>query len=77
VRDKLAVAFDTSLENDRAIQRCLDEGRVSETLAFIFSDCLAASGASSGRATAAKEEFRDSYNRLRRGLHLPAGNRAF
>jgi hypothetical protein len=77
VRDKLAVAFDLALDNDRDIRNCLDAGRISETLAIIFSDCLNASGASSGRASAAKQDFRDAYNQLRRQLGMGQTNPSF
>lgn len=77
VRNKLATAFDLSLQNDRDIQKCLDEGRIDQNLAFIFQSCLDASGTSAGAATAAKQDFREAYNRMRHKLGMPATNPSF
>jgi hypothetical protein len=71
VRSLLATAFDDSLTDDRAIQDCLTQAQ-DIGLPDLFSSCLQNTGAQSNTASAAKQTFRDAYNRLRAHAGLGA-----
>jgi hypothetical protein len=64
VRALLATAFDDSLTDDRAIQDCLTQAQ-DVGLPDLFSSCLSSTAAQSDAASAAKQTFRDAYNKLR------------
>ena len=76
VASLLVQAFNASLQDDNAIDTCLNEAN-DGTVAYIYQSCLSSSTASSSQATSDKTKFLDAFNQLRSTVGQPPINIQF